>query len=49
MPYHWMDAAIESSMAAEIFEQLKKSTLANATNLTIDEQLTSICDWLIHR
>jgi len=45
----FVGAAIESSMAAEIFELLKKSTLANAANLTIDEQLTSICDWLIHK
>jgi len=45
----FIGAAIESNMAEEIFEQLKKSTLVNAANLSIDEQLTSICDWLIHK
>jgi type II restriction enzyme len=43
----FIGAAIENSMAVEIFTQLKNRTLDNAANLTIDEQLTSICNWII--
>lgn len=44
----FIGAAIENSMAQEIFNQLCKKTLANACNLTVDQQLISICDWLIN-
>lgn len=44
----FIGAAIEKSMASEIFNQLKKGKLSNAANLTEDEQLTSICDWLVN-
>ncbi|MCD4695190.1 MAG: type II restriction endonuclease [Bacteroidales bacterium] len=44
----FIGAAIESSMAAEIFKQLKTGTINNAANLTIDDQLTSICNWIIN-
>lgn len=45
----FVGAAIESSMADEIFSQLENKDLFNAANLTIDEQLTSLCDWLINQ
>ena len=44
----FIGAAIENSMALEIFEQLKKDYLNNAANLTNDKQLTSICEWIIN-
>ena len=44
----FIGAAIEPSMAKEIFEQINNKTLTNAANLTVNEQLTSICNWLIH-
>jgi len=44
----FVGAAIENSMAAEIFRQLQSGTLNNAANLTNDEQLTSICEWIIN-
>ena len=44
----FIGAAIENSMAAEIFRQLQSGTLNNAANLTNDEQLTSICEWIIN-
>ena len=40
-------AAIEQSMAKEIFEQLQKGVLTNATNLTNNNQLIEYCNWLI--
>ena len=40
-------ASIESKMASEIFAQLQSKTLAKAANITIDEQLTEYCQWLI--
>lgn len=42
----FIGAAIERSMAQEIFKQLKTKTLTNAANLTVEEQLVSICYWL---
>jgi len=44
----FIGAAIESSMASEIFKQLQKKLLNNAANLTSDKQLTSICEWIIN-
>jgi hypothetical protein len=44
----FIGAAIENSMAVEIFKQLQKGTLNNAANLTDDDQLTAICDWIIN-
>lgn len=43
----FVGAAIENNMAKEIFKQLEKGTLTNAGNLTENEQITSVCDWLI--
>lgn len=46
-PYiFFIGAAIEKAMAGEIFNQLKKRTLACAGNLTNDKQLVEICGWL---
>ena len=44
----FIGAAIENSMAKEIFKQLRDGTLKNAANLTNDEQLVSICEWIIN-
>lgn len=44
----FVGAAIENSMASEIFKQLHSGLLNNAANLTTDEQLTSICEWIIN-
>lgn len=42
----FVGAAIEKSMAQEIYAQLKSKKLSNAANLTVDSQLVSICDWI---
>ena len=44
----FIGAAIENSMATEIFKQLQNGTMNNAANLTDDDQLTAICDWIIN-
>ena len=41
------DFVIERAMASEIFSQLETGSLANAANLTRDEQLFSLCSWLV--
>ena len=41
-------AAIERKMATEIYAQLQEDTLSNAANLTVDEQLTAYCNWMIN-
>lgn len=43
----FVGAAIEKSMSAEIYSQLKSGILANAANLTNDDQVASLCNWLI--
>ena len=40
-------AAIEEEMAKEIWEQLETGTLSNAANLTDNNQLGSICLWIL--
>lgn len=40
-------AAIESSMAAEIYNQLEDETLTNAVNMTDENQLNYYCEWLV--
>ncbi len=42
----FVGAAIERSMAAEIWAMLETGTLTNAANLTNDDQLSSLCHWL---
>jgi type II restriction enzyme len=44
----FVGAAIENSMASEIFKQLRAGSLNNAANLTNDDQLASICDWIVN-
>jgi len=43
----FVGAAIEKSMAEEIFNQLSNNTLSFAANLTNEDQLNNICSWLI--
>ena len=40
-------AAISESMAGEIWDQLEGGTLANAANLSDDDQVASLCQWLV--
>ncbi|MDP3283105.1 MAG: AvaI/BsoBI family type II restriction endonuclease [Desulfobacterales bacterium] len=42
----FVGAAIENSMAGEIWHQLEDSTLSNAANLTDADQVVSLCSWL---
>ena len=44
----FVGAAIEKSMANEIYRQLQDGILSNAANLTNENQTVSICKWLIH-
>lgn len=44
----FIGAAIAKSMAEEIWDQLENSTLENAANLTVEEQVSSFVRWLIH-
>ena len=43
----FIGAAIEPAMAREIYGQLDNSSLSNAANLTVENQVVSLCDWLI--
>ena len=43
----FVGAAIENSMAVEIFSQLQNKKLTNAANLTNSNQLTEYCNWLL--
>ncbi len=42
----FVGAAIENSMAEEIWNQLEDGTLSNAANLTDSNQVASLCRWL---
>ncbi len=42
----FVGAAIENSMAEEIWSQLEDGTLSNAANLTDSNQVASLCRWL---
>lgn len=42
----FVGAAIEESMAEEIWEDLKRGSLNNAANLTDSDQVGSLCRWL---
>ncbi len=44
----FIGAAIENSMSIEIWNQLENGTLSNAANLTDDDQLASIINWLCY-
>lgn len=43
----FVGAAIESSMAKEIFNQLENGTMTNAANLHKESQLIELCYWLL--
>jgi len=43
----FIGAAIENSMAKEIYDQLTQKILTNAANLTNDTQVISLCEWLV--
>lgn len=43
----FLGAAIEKSMAEEMFLQLKSGELSYAANLSNDEQLTNYCQWIV--
>ena len=46
-PYlFFIGAAIQSSMAEEIWADLEKGSLSNAANLTNSDQISSICNWI---
>ncbi len=47
MKTSFIGAAIEKSMAEEIFAQLESGVLSNAANLTSTPQLTEYCNWLV--
>ncbi|MBI3598119.1 MAG: restriction endonuclease [Nitrospirae bacterium] len=42
----FIGAAIETKMAKEIWEMLKKGKLENAANLTDEDQIASVSEWL---
>lgn len=42
----FVGAAVAKKMAKEIWDQLDKGTLGNASNLTNADQVTSLCQWL---
>jgi len=42
----FIGAAIETKMATEIWEMLKRDSLENAANLTDEDQVTSVSQWL---
>ena len=44
----FIGAAIERSMATEIFKQLHTGIMSNAANLTNDDQLMKICSWIVY-
>ena len=47
-PYtFFVGAAIENSMATEIFKQLQSGSMDSAANLTDDDQLNLVCDWIV--
>lgn len=45
-PLFFSGAAIENNMANEIWNELRSGVLANAANLTKDDQVASLCSWL---
>jgi len=47
IPIFFIGAAIETSMSKEIFAQYSTNKLANCANLTVENQLRSLCNWLI--
>lgn len=46
-PTFFIGAAVERGMATEIVDQMNKGVLSKVANLTKDEQLVGLCEWLI--
>lgn len=46
-PLFFIGAAIEASMAKEIFRELKNGKLTHAANLTVDAQVQDLASWLV--
>jgi len=44
----FVGAAVERAMAQEIYQQLEDEVLTNAANLTNENQVISLCHWLIN-
>lgn len=49
IPLVFIGAAIQTSMSHEIFEQYSDGRLANCANLTVDNQLVNLCNWLVSK
>ncbi|NER08230.1 MAG: type II site-specific deoxyribonuclease, partial [Okeania sp. SIO3C4] len=47
IPLVFIGAAIEASMSNEIFEQYATGQIMNCANLTVDNQFTSLCNWIV--
>jgi len=47
IPLVFIGAAIETSMSREIFAQYSDGRIANCANLTVDNQLVTLCNWLV--
>lgn len=47
-PTFFIGAAIERSVAEDILHQIKTQVLNRAANLTNDDQLTSVCEWIVN-
>ncbi len=47
IPLIFIGAAIEKSMSEEIFNQYSDGRIANCANLTMENQLISLCNWLV--
>ncbi len=47
IPLIFIGAAIENSMSKEIFNQYSDGRIANCANLTMENQLINLCNWLV--
>lgn len=47
IPLVFIGAAIENSMSKEIFNQYSSGKIANCANLTMENQLINLCNWLV--
>ena len=45
----FIGAAIECNMSREIYRQCQIGRLSNTANLTVDNQLSALCEWLIKK
>ena len=43
----FIGATIENAMAREIYDQLNNHTLSNGAKLTNEDEVVSLCNWLI--